>query len=116
MFKNKTFEIKVLGHDEAAAMPLNSVRAAEAQGNNYCVARTEKGFYVLNDACPHNGFSLSKGWCSEDNAVVCPLHRYRFNLETGRSVNGIADYVRTWPCELKPEGLFIFKKRWVLDF
>lgn len=92
---------------QASAIRMDAVQRAEAEGRIYCVAHTQKGFFVLDDRCPHNGFSLSKGWCSDDHAVVCPLHRYRFDLKTGRAKSGIADYVRSYPCELREDGLYI---------
>ena len=37
---------------------------------------------AIQNACPHEGGQLSAGWI-EDGAVVCPLHRYKFDLTSG---------------------------------
>ena len=39
--------------------------------------------------------------------VVCPLHRYRFNLQTGRDVTGEGYYLKIYPVEIPEEGVFI---------
>jgi nitrite reductase/ring-hydroxylating ferredoxin subunit len=76
-------------------------------GRKICIAHSKEGFFAVSDRCPHNGFSLSKGNCSDDNAIVCPLHRYRFDLRTGRAKSGIADYVDTFPISIREDGVFI---------
>lgn len=76
-------------------------------GKKICIARSAEGFFAVNDKCPHNGFSLSQGYCSDDNAIVCPLHRYRFDLRTGRAKSGIADCVDTYRLEFRGDGIYV---------
>ena len=40
-------------------------------------------FTVLLGRCPHANGPLGRGWIEEGEAV-CPLHRWRFKLSTGR--------------------------------
>ena len=110
-FRKETTWFKVMDKSEAEAIQINGVAPATANSRSLCVAHTEKGFFILNDRCPHNGFSLSKGWCSDDHAVVCPLHRYRFDLSSGRAKSGIADYVATYPSEMREDGLYMCIER-----
>lgn len=72
-----------------------------------CLAHTKEGFFAVNDKCPHNGASLSHGFCTEAGTVVCPMHRYHFDLKTGRAKSGIGDYVETYPIETRDDGIFI---------
>jgi ferredoxin-nitrite reductase len=37
---------------------------------------------AIQNNCPHEGGQLSMGWI-EDGHVVCPLHGYKFHLQTG---------------------------------
>ena len=41
---------------------------------------------ALQNVCPHEGGQLARGWL-EGNAVVCPLHGYKFDLKTGACLN-----------------------------
>ncbi|HXC06295.1 MAG TPA: (2Fe-2S)-binding protein, partial [Bacteroidia bacterium] len=50
---------------------------------------------------------LGKGWCTPEQTVVCPLHRYAFDLKTGRARTGLADYVDIYPVESRPDGIYI---------
>ena len=72
-----------------------------------CLAHTPEGFFAVNDKCPHNGASLSMGRCTLDGAVVCPVHRYSFDLKTGRSRSGLGSYVQPYPIEIRDDGVFI---------
>ena len=38
--------------------------------------------------CPHAGAKLSNGWINHAGQLVCPAHRFVFDLETGRSCDG----------------------------
>ncbi len=39
-------------------------------------------FAVLN-ACPHMGVPMKRGKVTEGREIVCPLHKSRFDLQTG---------------------------------
>ena len=67
----------------------------ELRGEKIVVTRTSKGFFAVQDRCPHNGASLSKGFCSKNNEIICPLHRYSFDLQTGKSTSGGAYALKT---------------------
>src|SRR5688572_12922455 len=78
------------------------------EGKKICITRTSKGFFAIQDKCPHNGASLSFGYCNdESNSIVCPLHRYHFSLETGRALSGIADAARVYPIKSDDNGVYL---------
>lgn len=54
----------------------------EAGGRKLLLARSGGRFHAADRKCPHLGFNLCKGKI-EDNAVVCPLHKAKFDLDTG---------------------------------
>ena len=85
----------------------------ELKGEKICVTRTNKGFYAVQDKCPHNGASLSKGYCSNNNEIICPLHRYLSDLQSGKATSGGAFALKTYPIEIKNDGVFIgIKAKW----
>ncbi|MCC6370872.1 MAG: Rieske 2Fe-2S domain-containing protein [Bacteroidia bacterium] len=85
----------------------------ELRGEKICVTRSDKGYYAVQDRCPHNGASLSKGFCSKNNEIVCPLHRYSFDLQTGKATSGGAYALKTYPIEIKRDGVFVgIKAKW----
>jgi nitrite reductase/ring-hydroxylating ferredoxin subunit len=109
LFEKKTRWYKQFGSLSEAEdqVPLYKTETLWVGKKKICLARTEEGFFAVSDRCPHNGFSLGMGWCTPEQTVVCPLHRYAFDLRTGRAKTGLAAYVDTYPVEIRPEGLFI---------
>lgn len=76
-----------------------------------CVSKWKGTWYAIANKCPHAGAQLSFGKCDGSGNVVCPNHRFKFNLETG-SNKGEGYYVETYPLKEDEKGLFIgFKKK-----
>lgn len=101
---------KVYGAD-APQQELFSLRAIDLDGKKVVLARNDKGYYAVDDKCPHAGYPLSHGKCMEDGTLMCIYHRYRFDLETGQSGG---DFVQTHPVRVDDKGVFIGlkKKKW----
>ena len=57
--------------------------------------------------CPHAGSILADGFIDALGNVVCPLHHYRFNIQNGRNTSGEGYFLRRWPIECRPEGIFV---------
>lgn len=84
-----------------------------AKGKKILLAQTTDGFYAVQDRCPHNGASLSGGYCTPEGEVVCPLHRYRFQLKNGKSTSGGSYTLDTFPLNITENGVFIgIKAKW----
>ncbi|HEY1040989.1 MAG TPA: nitrite reductase (NAD(P)H) small subunit [Bacteroidia bacterium] len=108
--------VKLFGHINELEnfVALNKINTLVIEGKKICVAHTTKGFYAIQDKCPHNGASLSFGYCNDEaNSIVCPLHRYHFSLETGRALSGIADAARVYPIKSDDNGVYIGFKEFV---
>lgn len=55
----------------------------EAAGRKLLLARVGDAYYAAQRKCPHLGFNLCRG-SLDGAAVVCPLHKARFDLATGK--------------------------------
>jgi|SRR5690554_1776799 len=44
--------------------------------------------YALNNICPHQHTALIYDGFLEDDCIVCPVHGWKFNLETGLQPDG----------------------------
>jgi nitrite reductase/ring-hydroxylating ferredoxin subunit len=71
--------VTVAGTAEVAEGALLPV---EANGTKLLLTKVDGTFYATQRKCPHLGFNLCRGKV-EDHAVVCPLHKARFDLATG---------------------------------
>lgn len=80
-------------------------------GKEVMICRTDEDEIVaLHDRCPHAGKRLSDGWC-EQGRVICPYHRYSFDLKTGM---GSGTGVDTYEVVETEEGLFLSIPGWSL--
>ncbi len=57
--------------------------AVEVDGLRVAVFNDGGRFHALLGRCPHANGPLGLGWIEEGEAV-CPLHHWRFRLDTGR--------------------------------
>ncbi len=89
------------------------VKMLKVKNKKICLVKHQENFYALQNNCPHAGGILSSGWCIKGN-IVCPIHRYQYNLTTGRGAQGQGDYVNTYQTELRPDGLYVaIKQNWL---
>jgi nitrite reductase/ring-hydroxylating ferredoxin subunit len=65
-------------------------------GKAICILRSDGQIYATAARCPHAGADLSTGWC-EGRKLVCPYHRHRFDLSTGKGDAGQNNFVPVYP-------------------
>lgn len=107
--------IKIFENEEALLnnIPQGQARNFLIRGNKICIAHSRDGVFAVSDRCPHNGASLSSGFCNEHSQIVCPMHRYPFDLKTGRAAAGLAYALVTYPIKTEESGVYIgIKAKW----
>jgi len=72
-----------------------------------CLVRHNEKFLAVQDACTHNGESLSKGKVNFLGEIICPWHGYRFELNTGRACDSSSAELKTYPVKIDGTGFFI---------
>ena len=82
------------------------VKMLSIAGKKLCLVRNEGELYLVQNSCPHAGGVLSGGWCVKRH-LVCPIHRYEYDLTTGRGAEGQGDYIDTYPVETREDGIYI---------
>jgi nitrite reductase/ring-hydroxylating ferredoxin subunit len=75
-------------------------------GRSVCLVGYNDQVFALGAKCPHAGEDLSRGWCA-DGKLVCPYHRFSYNLETGQGNPGQNDYVATYQVKIKEDGIYV---------
>lgn len=76
-------------------------------GKRICLALHGDRFYAVQDACTHNGESLSKGKINYIGEVICPWHGYRFDLMSGRATDSSCRDLATFAVRIDDSGFFI---------
>lgn len=82
---------------------------AEIEVNNkmVCVALHNNTVYACTQKCPHAGACMADGYVDAIGNIVCGLHGYKFSLKNGRNSSGEGYYLKTFPIEMRKEGVFI---------
>ena len=85
----------------------NKPRLLVVRGRKICVVYRDSKLFAVDDSCPHNGESLSKGTVNFQGEIVCPWHGQRFNLKTGREGSQQSHDLGTYPVKETEEGIFL---------
>lgn len=67
--------------DEHELQP-GQMKKIEVSGRKLLLANAEGQFYVVDEMCSHEDFSLYLG-CIKDRSIKCSLHGSYFDLESG---------------------------------
>lgn len=85
----------------------NQMCVIEVEGKKITLARHQEGLYAFAYKCPHASGIMADGFVDALGQVVCPLHRYRFNIKNGRNTSGEGYYLKTYPLEERADGIYI---------
>jgi len=84
------------------------IAEVEADGKKLCVARWQDQWFGFAHSCPHAGAPMTDAYVSGGCQVVCPVHHLKFNLKNGgRDVNGEGYTLRTYPVEIREDGIYV---------
>ena len=74
-------EVRVCAVDDVAS---GSAKRVDVDGYRLCVVRIGDDWYVINDECSHEDYSLAEGdvW-EEEREIECPRHGSTFSLVDG---------------------------------
>jgi len=85
----------------------NNIAVAEANGKKICIGKFNEEVFAFAYKCPHAGGIMADGYIDALGNVVCPLHRYKYDMKNGRNVSGEGYYLKHWPVEVREEGVFV---------
>ncbi len=96
--------VKIYGREILQANDF--VRFIVADGKKLCFIKTGDKFFAAQPYCPHAGAALAHGWC-KDGKLICPNHRFEYDLKTGRGNAGQGDYIDLYPVEVREDGIYV---------
>lgn len=98
---------KIADHINELDFAENNIAVVEVKGKKICIAKFKDFAFAFAYKCPHAGGILADGYIDALGNIVCPLHRYKYDMSNGRNVSGEGYYLRHWPVELREEGVFV---------
>lgn len=78
----------------------------EIEGLKLAIFHDRGTFHAMLGRCPHANGDMGRGWI-EDGEAVCPLHRWRFKLTTGRCTNMRGQSLHRFPCEVRAGQVWV---------
>jgi len=97
-------------HSEIQFQP-NGIALIVLDGKKICLTRYMDKLYAFAFTCPHASGPLSEGRIDPLGNVICPVHDYRFSLQSGRDTQGEGYKMKTWPVEEREDGIYIGKEK-----
>lgn len=85
----------------------NNIAIANADGKKICIGQFNNEVFAFAYKCPHASGILADGHIDALGRVVCPLHRYRFDMRTGRNTSGEGFFLRHWPVEITEDAVYV---------
>lgn len=98
---------KIAASENDLIFNTNSLLEIEIADRQVCLSKWSNKLFATNSKCPHAGGNLAKGYLDALGNIVCPLHHYKFSLETGRNTSGEGYFLKRYPIEINNEGIFI---------
>lgn len=99
--------LKVAEMPENIEWQSNNMCIVEAEGKKFSIAKFQDQLFAFSHKCPHAGGIMADGFLDVTGNVVCPVHRYKFNIQNGRNTSGEGYYLKTYPVEQREEGIYI---------
>lgn len=98
---------KIADHINEIDFGENNIALIELKGKKICIGKYADGLFAFAYKCPHAGGLLADGYIDALGNIVCPQHRYRYNLKNGFNVSGEGYYLLNWPLEIRNDEVYI---------
>jgi 3-phenylpropionate/trans-cinnamate dioxygenase ferredoxin subunit len=98
---------KIADHINEISFSENKIAVAELNGKQICIGKFQEEVFAFAFKCPHAGGILADGHIDSLGNIVCPLHRYKYNMQNGRNVSGEGYYLKHWPVETRQDGIYV---------
>ena len=92
---------------KTSELPPGEMKWVAVDRRRLLVANVDGAFYALDDSCGHQRVPLSSGTL-EGCIVECPLHFARYDLRTGRLVDGpVAENVAVYEVRIDGDTVYV---------
>lgn len=98
---------KIAGNITEINFNANGLAEVNINGKLICLAKHNNNLFACTQKCPHAGGLLANGHLDALGNLVCPLHKYKFNLTNGRNISGEGYYLKTYAIKERQNGIFI---------
>jgi len=84
----------------------SSKKVFDIDGLEILIIKTESGIFAIENICSHEDAELHKG-CLNGDEIICPLHAWRFNIQTGSCATNSDFDVPVYPVKLENNEIWV---------
>ena len=85
----------------------DDVKHVVVDGHPIGLYRVNGEFFAIDNICTHAFATLSEGFL-EDFSIECPLHQGRFDIRTGKVLDGpVSEDLRSYPVKVDGQNVLI---------
>jgi nitrite reductase/ring-hydroxylating ferredoxin subunit len=107
MSEKKYQWFKIAENISELSFPENNLLVVEASNKKITLAKFRDQLFACAYLCPHASGVLADGYVDATGNIVCPVHRYKFNLANGRNTTGEGYHLKTHRVKINEEGVFV---------
>lgn len=85
----------------------NQMAVVQAGPKKITLVKFNNDLFAVAFSCPHAGGIISDGFVTATGQVVCPLHRYRFDVQNGRNTSGEGYYLPHYRVDIREDGIYV---------
>jgi 3-phenylpropionate/trans-cinnamate dioxygenase ferredoxin subunit len=78
---------KIADHINELEFGQNHIAIVQVKDNKLCIGMHRESYFAFAYKCPHAGGVMANGYIDALGNVVCPVHRYKFDMQNGRNVS-----------------------------
>lgn len=99
--------VKIAADIKEISFGENKIATFKIADKTICIAKLNDDLKAFSARCPHAGGDLSQGILDKKENIICPVHGYRFSINSGRDVDGEGYFLKIYKIEQTDEGIFI---------
>jgi len=105
--RKETVWHKLVDARSMLAFNANNMLVVEVHGKKITIGVFKDQLFAFAHKCPHASGIMAEGFINAMGHVICPLHRYAFNMQNGRNTTGEGYYLKVYPLEERGDGIYI---------
>jgi nitrite reductase/ring-hydroxylating ferredoxin subunit len=98
---------KIADHINELNFSNNNIAIVQVKNKKICIGIYKDSVFAFAYKCPHAGGVMADGYIDALGNVVCPLHRYKFSLVSGRNTSGEGYYLKNWPVQIRKDEVYV---------
>lgn len=88
-------------------LPPGRMKHIPLSGGAVALHNVNGQIYATQDACPHEGVSLSKGGHLDGETLTCGYHFWCFNVRSGEPEDGLGDALTTYVVKVQGDDIYL---------